>query len=178
MGCLMQLTHPSLTTGWSIRELGPADRDRLTEGFRRLSPETRRRRYLGVRGALTEAELDLLTGAGPRAEPALAAVDADGDLIGVARVAPEPGSPDTVHIGLVVTDSWQGHGVGTALMSALAERERSLGVRHVRATTFADNRAVRHMLARAGAHGWHSVGGGVVEATVDLVPDVAIGQAA
>ena len=174
----MQLTQDGTAPTWSIRALRPADRGALAEGFHRLSAETRRRRYLGIRADLTQDELDLLTGRRADVAPALAAVTSAGDLIAVARAVPEPGDTATVHIGVVVADCWQGHGVGRALLSALTDRERSRGVRHLRASTLADNAAVKHMLQRAGAHDWHSVGGGVIEAIVDLPPVAAGVQAA
>lgn len=170
----MQLIQNGIAPEWSIRPLEPADRVALAEGFHRLSAETRRRRYLGIRSELTEEELDVLTGRRADVAPALAAVGAGGDLIAVGRAGPEPGDPETVHIGVVVADCWQGHGVGSALLAALADRERSRGVRHLRASTLADNAPVKHMLRSAGAYDWHSLGDGVIEATVDL-PPVATG---
>lgn len=174
----MQLTRNGVAPTWSIRPLQPADRDALDEGFHRLSAETRRRRYLGIRGELTDEELDVLTGRRAGVAPGLAAVGAGGDLIAVARAVPEPGDPETVHVGVVVADCWQGRGVGGALLAALADRERLRGARHLRASTLADNAAVKHMLRRAGAYDWHSLGAGVVEATVDLPPVAAGVQAA
>jgi acetyltransferase len=175
---MMQLIDGTPITGWSIRPLGPGDRSALVAGFQRLSSETRRRRYLGMRTGLTDPELDAITGLRPGVAPGLAAFDLAGGLIAVARAAPEPGDPETVHLGVVVGDCWQGHGVGSALLAALAARAVAAGARHARATTLADNGAVHHLLARAGAHDWRTLGGGVVEATVDLPPAVSEAQAA
>jgi GNAT superfamily N-acetyltransferase len=153
---------------WTIRPLGPQDRELVAAGFSQLSRETVRRRFLSLRSRLTDAELDAITGRTPGVLAALGAVDARGRLIGVARVGADEESKALGHIGVVVADSWQGRGVGRALLTALAAHAAAAGFRQLRATMLAENAAIRHMLVGAGAHDWHSQGGGVLEATVDL----------
>ena len=65
----------------------------------------------------------------------------DGRVVGHAGLAAAP--PRRAHsagLGLSVHDAWQGRGVGTALMAALVEcADRSLGLRRIELTVFADN---------------------------------------
>ncbi|WP_144154329.1 GNAT family N-acetyltransferase [Paraburkholderia sp. BCC1885] len=65
----------------------------------------------------------------------------DGQLVGHAVL--EPAVARRAHcagLGLSVHDAWQGRGVGKILMSALIEcADRSLGLRRLELTVFADN---------------------------------------
>jgi putative acetyltransferase len=65
----------------------------------------------------------------------------DGRVVGHAglEVAP-PRRAHSAGLGLSVHDAWQGRGVGKALMAALVEcADRSLGLRRIELTVFADN---------------------------------------
>lgn len=46
----------------------------------------------------------------------------------MARFVRSPDRPDTAEAAVTVVDDWQGRGVGTALLDALAERARAEGV--------------------------------------------------
>src|SRR5436309_1309354 len=111
----------------TIRPIGPDDRQDLADGFARLSPETRYRRFFGPVARLRERDLDYLTQIDHHHHEALVAVDdATGDGVGVARyvrIADGVAEP-----AVVVVDDWQGRGVGGALLSALVDRAREEGV--------------------------------------------------
>jgi L-phenylalanine/L-methionine N-acetyltransferase len=67
--------------------------------------------------------------------------EVDGQLVGHAGL--EPATARRAHcagLGISVHDAWQGRGVGKALMAALIEcADRSLGLRRLELTVFADN---------------------------------------
>ena len=69
-----------------VRPVEPEDRAALAEGFERLSPESRYRRFFGPMPRLSDRDLDYLTRVDHHDHEALVAVDAlTGDGIGVAR---------------------------------------------------------------------------------------------
>jgi hypothetical protein len=76
-----------------IRPVTPADRETLRQGFERLSPESRYRRFFGPQPELSERDLDYLTDVDHHNHEALVATDPDtGDAVGVARFVRTAGS--------------------------------------------------------------------------------------
>jgi len=132
-----------------IRPLGPGDREALREGFERLSPETRYRRFFGPMVELSERDLDYLTEIDHHDHEALVAFDArSGEGVGVARyvrIAPAVAEP-----AVTVTDDWQGRGVGTMLLLELARRAREEGVWRFEAPVLAGNADAIRVFERLG----------------------------
>ena len=132
-----------------IRPIERQDRDRFRRLFMRLSPESRYRRYLTPKPALSERELDYLLDVDHVHHEALAAVDEDdGAFVGAARYVQLPGQPDIADVAIEVADDLQGHGVGTALVTRTLERARANGFRRLTATTLPDNVKARGLLRR------------------------------
>src|SRR5437868_3966984 len=106
-----------------IRPIGPEDRDALAEGFEKLSPESRYRRFFSPVSALGDRELDYLTRVDHRDHEALVAVEAEsGNGIAVARFVRI--RDDLAEPAIVVADDWQRRGVAGVLLDALAIRAR------------------------------------------------------
>ncbi len=76
-----------------------------------------------------------------------------GEGVGVARFV-RLDDPEAAEVAVAVADDWQGRGVGTVLLSRLADRARALGVRRFRASLMADNRRMRELLETWGSCGW------------------------
>ena len=152
----------------------PTDAETLRDVFRRLSPESRRHRFLqaldelddpmirrlvdGVDGVRHIALLLIVLPPGGREEPA-----------GVARILQDPDDPAIADIAATVVDDWQRRGAGTALVKALMER-RPAAVTQLRTVIDADNRASLALLAKAGHVSQSLPERGVVDVTVDLPP--------
>ena len=127
----------------------------LVEFVRRLSPETRRRRFHQSIEHLSEsmireraqdlADVDNYTLGG--AVLALNRNSAGAEqLVGVARLGRLPGKPDDpqAEAAIVVRDDYQGQGVGTELLRRLVLLARQMKVREMIAYFQADNaRAIR-----------------------------------
>jgi nucleotide-binding universal stress UspA family protein/GNAT superfamily N-acetyltransferase len=132
-----------------IRPLGAGDREALREGFERLSPESRYRRFFGPMAELSERDLDYLTQIDHHDHEALVAFDArSGEGLGVARyvrIAPAVAEP-----AVTVTDDWHGRGVGTALLVELARRAREEGVWRFEAPVLAGNSDAIRVFERLG----------------------------
>ena len=132
-----------------FRAIGPDDRERVASMYERLSLESRHRRFLSPKPALTERELTFLTDVDHFPHVALAAVDRrDGSIVGTARYVHEHGRPGVADVALEVVDELQNRGIGTALATALLARARENGLVLLTAGTLWDNRPARALLRR------------------------------
>jgi RimJ/RimL family protein N-acetyltransferase len=155
-----------------IWPLLPTDARMLREGFRQLSPESRRRRFLSPLDDLDEAMIARLVGAvdGVHHIALVLVVLPPGgpdQPVGIARLVQDPSDPATGDIGVTVLDPWQGQGVGTALVRALMRR-RPRDLRQLRTVVDADNHASLALLAGAGHLSSGPARMGVVDVTVAL----------
>ena len=151
-----------------IRPIEPDDRAALAEGFERLSPESRYRRFFAPVTHLSEHDLDYLTCVDHHDHEALVAIaQATGEGVGVARYVRT--GPDVAEPAIVVVDDWQGRGVGSRLLDALVERAREEGIRRFKAPVLAYNADAIHLLERLGQT-TRKHQGREVELTIDL-PD-------
>jgi GNAT superfamily N-acetyltransferase len=150
----------------AIRPIEPSDRAGLAEGFARVGPESRYRRFFAPKPALTERDLDYLTQIDHHDHEALLAIDLDTrDGVGVARYVRT--GIDVAEPAIVVVDDWHGRGVGTALLRALAERARSEGIRRFQAPILASNRDVMHLIDGLGDASYrHEDGQAILEMTL------------
>ncbi|MBB4855141.1 CRP-like cAMP-binding protein [Mycobacteroides chelonae] len=148
-------------TEFHLRPLLPGDSQRLA----RLSPRTVYRRFLGVpskRMITYLFELDYLD------HFAWALTDGpDGLVVADARFIRHLDEPDSAELAFTVGDDYQGRGIGTLLMEALAVSAHADGVRRFTASVLADNYAMRNILNRYGAR-WESDGPGVVVTALDV----------
>jgi RimJ/RimL family protein N-acetyltransferase len=156
-----------------IRPIERQDRDRLRRLSMRLTPESRYRRYLSPKPALSERELDHLLDVDHVHHEALAAVDeTSGSFVAAARYVQLPDQPDVADIAIEVADDVHRQGIGTALAIRTLERARANGFTRVTATTLHDNAPARAMLRllhfrpRSG-HGHE------IEFGLELIPDLA-----
>jgi RimJ/RimL family protein N-acetyltransferase len=137
----------------NIRPLERQDRDQLRGLFMRLTPQSRYRRYLSPKPALSERELDHLLDVDHVHHEALAAVDqATGSFVAAAHYVQLPDVPDVADVAIEVADDLQGQGIGTALAIQTLDRARANGFTHVIATTLPDNTPARRLLRRLHFH--------------------------
>src|SRR3954467_11633827 len=122
-----------------IRPVEPGDKDAITAGFDRLSPESRYRRFFSPLEHLSERDLAYLTEIDHHDHEALIARSGTGEPVGVARYV-RTGDRPKAEVAVVVVDHWQGRGVATALLERLSDRAREEGVRIFTATILAENR--------------------------------------
>jgi acetyltransferase len=133
----------------SIRPIDRADGPGLSDFYRRLSPESRRRRFLRsgeldprVLTAFTEPDGDGLVGILEAAGPD------DGAVIAHASVQPD--GHGAMELALAVSDELQGRGIGGRLMALAVEQARLRSASRITATLFADNVPMRRLLRGAG----------------------------
>ena len=155
-----------------IWPLLPTDAEALREGFRRLSPDSRRHRFLTPLDELDDSMIAQLVDSVDGVHHialVLIVLPAEGQEgpVGVAHLRQYPGDPATADIAVTVADDWQGRGVGTALVSALVQR-RPAAVKRLRTVVDAGNRASLALLARAGRMAAGPAHLGVRDVTVEL----------
>ena len=146
-----------------LRDIRSTDKPALVRFHKRLSAESRYRRYHSAKGDLTTSDLRYLTEVDGHEHVALVAeVDPEflegvaapvadfvgtadpSELAGVARLVTDPGHPGESEIAIVVRDDAHGHGVGIDLIEAVLERGRREGVTTALAQVQSDNhRALR-----------------------------------
>ena len=130
-----------------IRQAGGGDLAGLRDFLTGLSVQTRQLRFFTGAPPATAAMLRILAGQRPDADALLATWN--GVIIGHAMAADTAGSPGAAatDIGVVVTDAWQGRGVGSALVRALVSRARDRGATTLTMEVMAENRRVLAMIA-------------------------------
>ena len=133
-----------------VRPIGADDRDALSVWFGRLSPESRRKRFLGPKPRLSARELTYFTEVDHVSHTALVAIDESGRLIGEARYATADSDGRTADFAVTVADEWQGRGVGTRLAARLIEAARANGMTRLTAMTLWENTAAISLLHRLG----------------------------
>jgi RimJ/RimL family protein N-acetyltransferase len=137
--------------GISIRPWRRADFTALAAAAPGLSERTLWLRFWGAVPTLPAAYLRSTEQRWPRLWDAVAAYDGD-ELVGWAEYGRYPDDPDTADVAVCVVDDEQGHGVGSALLSAVIERARSAGLTSVHADIAPYNERARR--------GWRRVTGG------------------
>ncbi|HEV2819532.1 MAG TPA: GNAT family N-acetyltransferase [Solirubrobacteraceae bacterium] len=134
----------------TLRPIRPDDKERLREAFERLGEDSRYRRFFSPVRTLSPATLHYLTEVDHHDHEALVAQEAStGEGLGVARyVRVQDTSPDAAEAAVAVVDDWQGRGLGTVLLRALAGRARDEGITTFTALVQGDNpRAMRTLSA-------------------------------
>jgi RimJ/RimL family protein N-acetyltransferase len=164
-----------------VRPIRPDDRDQLAAGFRRLSPESRYRRFLTVAESLSDEELRYLTEIDYRNHFAWVAVreDRPEEGLGVARWVRLREEPTVAEPAITVVDDYQGRGLGTLLLGLLAAAARAGGIERFRAYVLEENEPMRLLLEQLGATVGHdSPGLLTLEVPLDpgVVPDTPAGR--
>ncbi len=141
----------------TIRPIRLLDQAMEAEFVRRLSPETRRFRFLGSTRELSPALLRSFCEVDGRHSMAfVATVNIDGQEteIGVARFAPNS-ADDVREMAITVADAWQHKGLGTALATQLFEFAKDHGIRELHSIDLAENSSMRQLAAEMGMTARH-----------------------
>ena len=136
----------------TIRPISAADLALEQEFVDGLSASTGYQRLMSARHPSIE-ELRRFTDINLERELALiatASVQGRERQIGVARYVKEESSPSEAEFAIVLSDDWQGRGLGTRLLSGLLAAAKSHGVRRVVGTTMSENRAMLAVARKLG----------------------------
>jgi RimJ/RimL family protein N-acetyltransferase len=134
-------------TVW-VRLAHPEDAHAVSAMHRRCSQRTLYQRYVSS-GDWQEIQMRRLSGGHSGAT--LVAVGDEGRVVGLGNVFPErPGDTLTAEIAVLVEDSHQGGGVGTALLRRMVRLAERLGFSEVVAVVLSDNKGMLRLLTRLG----------------------------
>lgn len=161
-----------------LRLLKPSDREKLADGIRRLSPESRYRRFLSATTQLSPDAMRYLTELDNEDHLAIvattcAAREEDEEGMGIARfVRTEKGSK-AAEAAVTVADAYHGRGVGRLLLAALTLAARERGVERFTAEILKENTPILGLLEEIGASKHEHREGDVVLVDLPLpaVPD-------
>ena len=156
-----------------IRALDGRDADALTAALDHADPMDLRRRFMGVPPPASYLVKQLRRADGVH-DLVLGAFDADGRLVGVAqfdRVNDEP----TAEVAIEIAKDWQHDGLGTLMLTRLADLARDRGIHEFTATYYADNLPIRRLLHDIGhvvASGYE-MGEGHMRLSLDDMPEAS-----
>jgi RimJ/RimL family protein N-acetyltransferase len=141
-------------TAVRIRPLAPKDKERITEGWKHLSANTRYLRFLHPKANLSKWELAYLTEIDYVDHFAWGVElidDPDHLGIGIARYIRDTTDPTVAEVAITVVDEYQRLGLGRLLLQAIVEAARENGIERFRAEVSASNEQVIASLTRLGA---------------------------
>jgi GNAT superfamily N-acetyltransferase len=147
---LPKLSAPTVLRDGScvrLRQGRADDRELLLRAFERLSDESRYLRFLAPMPELTGSMLRYLLSVDHHDHESIIALDErDGEAVGVARYVRRRERPDVAELAVTVVDDWQGRGLGTALMDAIAARARQEGITAFTVMMLASNQPMMSLL--------------------------------
>jgi len=135
----------------AIRPIRSADLDIEREFVNSLSPDATYQRLLSQR-RLSESELRRFTDIDYQHEFALIATTRQAGherQVGVVRYIREQ-KPGNAEFAIVLSDDWQGRGLGTKLLSKLLETARAAGVGCLQGSTLTENTAMIQLARKLG----------------------------
>ncbi len=147
-------------TSLLIRPIKPEDEEKHFAFFHSLSWQTNYYRFFSYRKKLTHEQITRFTQIDYDREMAIIAlVDENGKekTIGVNRLAYYP-QEDRYEFALVVTDDWQGKGVGKILMEKLLHIARDRGIKTIYGNILAENNTMVQFCRRFGFKEYQSEG--------------------
>jgi RimJ/RimL family protein N-acetyltransferase len=156
-----------------LRLIQPDDKARLLAGFRQLSAESRARRFLGGKQALSEAELRNFTEIDQVDHFAIGAVELDArgrecDGVAVGRFVRLSGEPRRAEVAIAIADRLQGKGLRLLLLKRLVEAAQERGFERLRFEYLADNIGMHSLMLHAGRIVERQSSDGVIAVEIEL----------
>jgi protein lysine acetyltransferase len=150
-----------------LRPVLPGDNERSTNGPVQFSSDTLYRRFQSTRMP-TKSLLTYLFEVDYVDHFVWVMTDgADGPVVADARFVRDEADPTMAEVAFLVVDAYQGRGIGTFLMGALAVAAGYDGVQRFSARVLAENFPMRTILDQFGAV-WHREDPGVVTTVIDV----------
>lgn len=132
-----------------MRPIRPDDAGRLIAAYEQLTPETKYRRFLGAKPRLSGRDVRHLVDTDGENHLALIATctERPDELVAAARFVRLSDDPQTADFSIVVSDDFQGLGIGSALLARLADAARNRGIERFAAMILADNLPAQRLVA-------------------------------
>jgi CRP-like cAMP-binding protein len=150
-----------------LRPVLPGDNERATNGPVEFSSETLYRRFQTTR-VPTKSLMTYLFEVNYVDHFVWVMTDGpDGPVVADARFVRDEADPTVAEVAFIVADAYQGRGIGTFLMGALAVAAGYDGVQRFTARVLAENYPMRAILDQMGAV-WHREDLGVVTTVIEV----------
>jgi CRP-like cAMP-binding protein len=150
-----------------LRPVLPGDNERTTNGPVEFSSETLYRRFQTPRNPAQSLMRYLFEVDYVHHFVWVMTDGFDGPVVADARFVRDEIDPSVAEVAFIVGDAYQGRGIGTFLMGALAVAAAYHGVQRFSARVLTDNYPMRAILDRFGAE-WHRDDLGVVTTVIDV----------
>lgn len=154
-----------------LRLVRASDKDHVRDGFERMSPESRYRRFFTAKRRLTDAELRYLTEIDNVNHVAIAAlrqVDGKPQGLGVARFVRLEDRPEAAEAAIAVVDELHGRGLGSLLFQRLVAAARERGIEKMVSTVLGSNKPMLQILADMQLDTRRDVAEGIVTTEFDV----------
>ncbi|MEX0946569.1 MAG: GNAT family N-acetyltransferase [Acidimicrobiia bacterium] len=149
----------------ALRPVEPDDKPLLEAGMARLSPTSRRLRFMAPVDTLTRAQLAYLTEIDHHNHVAWGVL-VDDQPVAVARMVRLTDDPAAAELAIIVVDEYQRRGIARLLISVMAELARALSIERFAFEALPENEAILGLLAGLGAT--YGMSEGVIEGSLDL----------
>ncbi len=158
-----------------IRAVRPDDGAKIRRAFSQLDPDTVYHRFFAHKREVTDAELDHITGVDFEHNAALLVTTgsgADEAVIGGASYFAIDSKPESrsAELAFTIEEEFQGLGLASRLMRALAEIARANGFSQLEADVLGDNAAMLAVFRRSGLPMTVGRENDVVHVTLSLAP--------
>ena len=162
-------------TTLTIRPPGPGDYDSVRQLHEAMSPDNLYFRFFSASRASAEWEARRLCLEGGPGLVALLGLLGD-EVVGVASYQLTADAA-AAELALAVADNMHRHGIATLLLEHLVSVARASGMKVLVADVLPDNTAVLHVLSDSGLAVRRKLTDGVVEVSVPVPPNAALGAA-
>jgi acyl-CoA synthetase (NDP forming)/GNAT superfamily N-acetyltransferase len=161
-------------TTMTIRPAAPGDYPAVLRLHEAMSPDDLYFRFFSASRVSAEREAHRVCLDDRQGLMALLGVRGD-DVVGVASYE-LTGDPAAAEIALAVADGMHRRGIATLLLEHLVSLARARGVKTLVADVLPDNYPVLHVLADAGLTVRRRIGGGVIEISMPVPDNAALGE--
>ncbi|WP_099868126.1 GNAT family N-acetyltransferase [Pararhizobium haloflavum] len=142
-----------------VRPVVPGDKRHLLAGFEHLSQRSRFFRFLSMMSRLSDEDLKRFTSEGNDEHRAFGALDI-GETppvpVAIARYERFDDLPDAAEMAITVVDAYQGRGIGTLMIGAIAYCATGVGITRFIAYVHRENHGMIALLRAAGGTVQHS----------------------
>ena len=134
-----------------LRLVRPEDKERLQNGFGKLSSHSRYKRFFSTKQSLTNAELDYFTELDQDEHFAFGAVELnehgdEGDGVGIARFIRLSDDATSAEVAITVIDRLQGNGIGRIMLEKLLAAAAERNVSRFRFEYLPHNRGMQKLI--------------------------------
>lgn len=132
----------------TIRPFAADDKELLRQALFEASRETTKRRFQLYKNDFTQVELKYLTEPDLIDHFALCAINSAGKGIASVRMVRAKDDDQCAEVAVVVTDAYQGEGLGLKMLQAISKVAKEVGIEYFKASVERDNTAMLSLVKK------------------------------